>query len=209
MFDRKKYVIDKIYERIGSKFSPEYLDDCKNVIEHLPNLDVANSPAESFELSVIGWATLCKIFETLIADKREINVQNIKELYFDFAKNKFDVSRKTDLIDESLFVEEDAEEKLSRLLEITDELDLTESFDAEDLTEEGLREQQFIAADATSLDGDDIDLNIEQTRAIVLQPGQEIFSPFSESHLIYQINNDTFLDIDEGREFKVKIKDNS
>jgi hypothetical protein len=72
-----------------------------------------------------------------------------------------------------------------------------------------LREQQFIAADATSLDGDDIDLNIEQTRAIVLQPGQEIFSPFSESHLIYQINNDTFLDIDEGREFKVKIKDNS
>ena len=125
------------------------------------------------------------------------NVQNVPKTQSDSP------SRREDIVDESLLVEEDAETKMARLLSIASEVNVLDGFEYDELSEEGLRVTGVIERNATSLDAEDL-INDDAMPYIRLNSiDDKIVSPITGSSDVFCIDDNTWMDIDTEQKFKV------
>lgn len=201
--DKLQYIKDKILNRMQNSLSFQQFNEAKIFLNKIPNLDMTNFVGDNLQNSNVGWLTTAKIIESIFADGKELSLENFEQRYLQQPKSQT-VRRAEDVIDVNI-VEEDVTEKLNRILMEHGEMDFTDSFLAEELTEDGLRIRKFIDSDFTSLDGVDIiDVTEDNTPVVRLELGDTIISPFTGTTNIYQLDNDTFLDIEVEKEFKVR-----
>ena len=157
MFDQKHYFIEKVINRLS--VATIYKNDPRGFEKVLDsvNFGVASSLKSNLKDSVIGWVAFCKGVEQLDKNNSKFdldevfsimksNVQNVPKTQSDSP------SRREDIVDESLLVEEDAETKMARLLSIASEVNVLDGFEYDELSEEGLRVTGVIERNATSLD---------------------------------------------------------
>lgn len=201
MFDRQDYIIEKILTRLQNSFSVKQLNECKQILFKLPNLDMVNQPSETFEDSTLGWLTISKLFEKLMNDNLEISLDNLKK-HYNLREDCKVIARSFDEIDPALLIKEDKKSLIDRLLSEHGEENYCDDFFEDELTEEGLRQASFLESSQTSFEGED--LRVKNKMPIVeVRKNQQIISPWGNTE-IYQINATTFLDIEEDREFKVR-----
>jgi hypothetical protein len=201
--DKLQYTKDKILSRLQNEIAFSRLNEIKLFLNKIPNLGMVNYVSDSFHSSNVGWLTASKIIENIIASNENLTLDNFEKRYMSLEHNS-DIRRKMDIIDDNI-IEEDLADKLQRILSEHGEMDLTDSFDIEDLNEDGLRSRNLINKNATSLDGVDIiDISEESLPVLKLNKGDLIKSPFSGTEEVYQLDNETFIDLETDKEFKIK-----
>ena len=115
MFDRQDYIIEKILTRLQNSFSVKQLNECKQILFKLPNLDMVNQPSETFEDSTLGWLTISKLFEKLMNDNLEISLDNLKK-HYNLREDCKVIARSFDEIDPALLIKEDKKSLIDRLM---------------------------------------------------------------------------------------------
>ena len=211
MFDQQKYIESKIFSSLNN--SDLYDKKYEAAITKLFNLivDKVNLmpvKGEDWENSIVSWLQFKNIILELIENNKEINISNFKTNYNTSVLEKREVKSVTrdDIIDESLLIEEAPETKLQRLLELADEMDVDESFDVSELSENGLRSTDLINTDETSLDG--FELQIKESVPTVYVSSKKDFSivsPFTGTTNVYRIDSNFWGDMDTGQHFKVSF----
>jgi hypothetical protein len=207
MFDQKQYIAEKIFKKINSILDDSMEKSVKTIINSMNNLSLMNVYGNSFEDSAIGWIKFCDIIQYLISNNELLTIEAVKFQYelkikeYDYSNAK-SIKKKEDLIDEKL-LNKDAPD-VNYLLSIAETYDCANDFTDDELTEQGLREMKLIGKDETTLDGEELTV-VKAMPDIVVYEGDTIFSPYTGSDFIAQINSDTFVDLNNDKEFKVRI----
>jgi hypothetical protein len=199
--DKMQYTKDKIILRLQNTLSFPQIAQVKSLLNNLNNLDMMNVSAESFEKSTVGWLTASKIIENIYRLGEDLSLDNFAKHYMLSGHSTSFKSRH--VVDENV-VEETLSSKFDRILSEFGEMDLSHDFDFDQLTEDGLRNNQLVDQDFTTLDGVEL-IDISSVVPVVkVAPGEPILSPFTGGELIYKLDSDTFLDLESNQEFKVK-----
>jgi hypothetical protein len=204
--DKLQYAKDKILGRLQARLSFQEIQKVKQFLLLFKNLDLVNKPGATFESSVVGWLTASKIIQQTIESGQDLVLSNFAQEYMltNHSLGSQNISRKEDIIDEN-FNEEDVSIKVARILSEYGEMDITESFDVDSLTYEGLRSRNLVDKNFTSLDGVEAELvSFKSLPTVEVAFGETILSPYTGTAEIYQLDSETFLDIDADKEFKVK-----
>lgn len=200
-FDKTKYIVDKIVQKLQiSGFDVNKIQQTKDLLNKI-KFDLVPINHDLLENSVVGWLTLCKLVQQLVSENKEINYDNFKEVFEFNVQNESRVQKKLKREETIYKFVENKEPDLEYLLSIADkDIIISDDFD---LTEEGLREAQMIKSDETSLEGNEI--TVANTKEVVyIRQGEQIISPFTNSEIVYQIDSNTYMDLETGQEFIVK-----
>jgi len=201
MFNKTEYIVDKVISRLQNNLDSVDIQHCKSILYSLPNLDMVNQPSETFEDSAVGWLTIAKILENLVISGKELCLQNIIDEYPLKQKTKM-IVRDEDVYDENLLNDESELDTIRRILQEHGEENYCEDFFEDELTEEGLRQASFLDGLSTSFDAEDFVIK-QKVPVVTVQKNQEIVSPWGNTDIM-RISTETFLDIEENKEFRIR-----
>lgn len=212
----KNYVMNKIIDRMGgcSAFRENLeknTNDLKAALNKLDNVDIMAVPGDTFDESVIGWISFCKLVEEALSNNEEITVDNIKSKFTKKPVKVKDVSslKLDEIVDPALL--EPKVVDIDYLLSISEEANIADSMDPSKLTLEGLKSRGLVDQNITYLSAEDVNENInfvEKNIVMLKTKFDKIFSPFTNSTNIFKIDETTYMDLDTGEEFKVFVEEN-
>lgn len=204
MFDKKQYLVERILSKLKNyDFYDNQLENkIIEVLNNLNNVDFVASSAETFEDSTIGWLKFVDSVVKLNNDGKEINVDNIKEILSSNIKTSKVVSSNHEF-NKEILTKESSKTKLERLLQIAEKSDeFVNGFDVTDLTENGLRSAGIVGSQETSLDGESLAFHTE-IKTIRVPKDETIYSPYTNTTNIFQIDTNTWMDLENEQLFKV------
>lgn len=212
----KNYVISKIIDRMsGYSAFKENLDkntkDLKLALDKLDNVDIMAVPGDTFDDSIIGWISFCKLVEEVLSNNEDITVDNIKSKFIKKPVKVKDMSalRLEEVVDPALLEPKIID--IDYLLSISEETDIADSMDPSKLTLEGLKSRGLIDQNITYLSAEEVNENInfvEKNIVMIKDKHDTIFSPFTNSTNVFKIDETTYMDLDTGEEFKVFVEEN-
>jgi hypothetical protein len=207
MFDKNSYLEDKIFQKLKSskKITANDYPVISRLIEQMgDNLDVLYKHGPTFEESVISYVKFCEILEKIFELDLPLDLHSVKKIYStqsESLQTKRHVRPSIELYEER--PPESEEDKVKRLLELSEETDIIDSYDADNLTENGLRALGLISDDETSLDAVSVVPVIKMPVVKLENRDDVIISPFTNSHNVFQVDSNTWMDIDTEEQFKV------
>lgn len=204
MFDKKQYLVERILSKLKNyDFYDNQLENkIIEVLNNLNNVDFVASSAETFEDSTIGWLKFVDSVVKLNNDGKEINVDNIKEILSSNIKTSKVVSSNHEF-NKEILTKESSKTKLERLLQIAEKSDeFVNGFDVTDLTENGLRSAGIVGSQETSLDGESLTFHTE-IKTVRVPKDETIYSPYTNTTNIFQIDTNTWMDLENEQLFKV------
>ena len=222
MFDQRAYLKDKRTSKLSqsSVYFATYGGDfskIRKLIDSMDNLDIMPKNGADFDSSTVSLIQFCKIIEELVAHDTPLTLGNFREQYNlektqNLSNKATSTVRAKDEIDSSLLNTEalyiERMQRLAELIQEDGEDDITETFDDEELTEEGLRNRGLIGPNETSLDAVNFKIKKSDVPCVILSDINEpIISPYTGTEEIYQIDSSTYMDIETEEIFKIKYKD--
>ncbi len=212
----KNYVVNKIIDRMGTYSAfKENLEkntkDLKSVLDSINNVDIMATPGDTFDDSVIGWISFCKLVEEVLNNNETITVDNIKSKFTKKPTKAKDMSvlKLVDVVDPALLEPKILD--IDYLLSISEETDILDSMDPSKLTLEGLKSRGLVDQDITYLSAEDVHDNIDfaKNNIVMLKTKFDtIISPFTGSTNVFKVDETTYMDLDTGEEFKVFVEEN-
>lgn len=199
-----------ILNRVETKLKPQYESYWKDILNlfNKMNIEVATQKRPKMKDSTVGWALFCSTVIQLIEADQEINMKNFEALFLIPNKSKSFVQSSHIADPDYVPVEEitdpdlimaAAAEKAQSLLDSNTFVpeDIIEDFHPGELSTEGLRARGFINADATELDG--LELNPFPGDKIIVYG--DLINPFTPNGLMTQITSNLWMDVETEKEF--------
>ena len=209
MFDKNAYLTEKIINKLtqSENFDESIKQSVIDLMNHV-NVDVVTSSSiDENNVITLHWVKFCTLINELLESGMDVNIENFKDLFqkSQLKNTKQTVNNSKHEVSEKILNKEEApnEDTINRLLSIAEEVDMIDSFNLSLLNENGLRVSGFIKSDETSLDGEELNVQGSEIPYIIVDKDDVFLSPFTSTANIYQLDSDTWLDLETDQTFKV------